>query len=294
MKLNLYFVENAKLGKNNWWRYMFSIVLIMAFYLLGIFITGQVGIYLNNGKPPKPMTEFIIQHSNIFVSKIATNLEFIVGFIGLLLAVKFFHKRNPITLFTTFSSIKWKRIVFGAIVYSAIYLAIEIIYSYYNGNSFNINLPTYKFYSLLIISLAIVPIQTTFEESFHRGYLLQTLTYYFKYPWIALLITSFLFGVIHIDNPEYLIFYCLTGLFLGLIIILSNSLELAIGIHSAHNLMGLILSDNSTENSLFYHKENQENIFIWLFPIIITFILVLNKYGSRNLKILFMKIGKNT
>lgn len=289
---NPFFFENANLGNNNWWRYVLSLVTIVTFYLLGVFMSGLVGIYLNNGTPPKGMTEFIIQHSNVFVSKIATNLEFIVGFIGLLLAVKFIHNRNPVTLITTFSKIKWKTIIYGAIVYFVLNTIVVISYSYYNGSSFQFVLQADKFFPLALISFLIVPIQTCFEDFFHRGYLLQMLTYYLKYPWISLLITSILFGALHVSDINNFIFFCGAGLVLGLITVVSNSLEITIGIHVVHNLFHLFIAENPDGSSLFYHKEEPANIFIWLTPIILTFLLVLNKYGYSNLRLMFIKISR--
>lgn len=293
MIFNSKFLESANLGKNNWWRFALSIVMILAFYLLGTFLAGLVGIYLNNGTRPKgAMSEFIIDHSNIFVSKIVLNLEFIVGFIGLFLAVKFIHKRNFITLVTSLSKINWKIIFSGSIVYFIFYLIVEIIYSYYNKNSFQFALHTDNFLPLALISFLMVPIQTSFEELFHRGYFLQMLSYYLRYPWISLLITSVLFGIVHVKHPEYLIFYCGIGLFLGLITIVSNSLEISIGIHAVANLFGLFISETFDGLSLFYHNKNPTNVFIWLIPIILIFLLVLNKYGSSNLKLMFVKTSR--
>ncbi|MEM0541901.1 CPBP family intramembrane glutamic endopeptidase [Flavobacterium sp. j3] len=289
MKLNLFFLENAILGKNSLWRFALTILTTVVFYFIGVFITGLVGIYLNNGTPPKEMSSFIVKNSNVFISTIATNLEFIFGIIGLLLAVKLIHKRNPTTLITTYSKINWKTIFFGAIVYFIIYAIVEIVYSFYSGNSFQLVLQTDKFFPLLFISLLIVPLQTSFEELFHRGYLLQTLNYYLGYPIITLFITSVLFASLHFEQPNYLIFYFISGLLLGMIVIVSNSLELALGIHIVHNLFGLFIADNSTDISFFYHKENPENILIWLIPDIIIFILVLYNYGNDNLKLLFVK-----
>jgi hypothetical protein len=101
MKSNSKILENANLGKNSWWRFTLSIVTIVFFYLLGGFINVLVAVYLNDGNKPKHITEFIEGHSNVFVSTIAFNLEFIVGCIGILLAVKFIHKRKFISLITT-------------------------------------------------------------------------------------------------------------------------------------------------------------------------------------------------
>lgn len=286
---NSKFIENANLGKNSWWRFTLSLFTILLFYFLGVFISGLIGIYLNNGTVPKEMSAFIVEHSNIFVSTFATNLEFIVGFIGLLLAVKFIHKRKIISLITNSSKINWKTIFLGAFVYFVIYSIVEFVYSYYYGNSFQFVLQADKFFPFAFISLLIVPIQTSFEEFFHRSYFLQTLTYYLKFPWISLLITSILFGTAHIAHPEYFIFYSLVGLLLGLIVVVSNSLELALGIHAVHNLFVFFVTDNSIDISIFYHKENPDNIFIWLIPDIVIFIMVLYKYGNSNLKLLFVK-----
>lgn len=283
------FLENAYLGKNSWWRFTLSFFTILLFYFLGVFISGLIGIYLNNGTVPKEMSAFIVEHSNTFVSSIATNLEFIAGLIGLFLAVKFIHKRKSISLITTSSKINWKNILWGAIVYFVIYTIVEIVYSYYYGNSFQFVLQTDKFFTLAFISLLIVPLQTSFEELFHRGYLLQTLNYYLGYPIITLFITSIFFASLHLEQPNYLIFYFISGLLLGMIVIVSNSLELVLGIHIVHNLFVLFIADNSTDISLFYHKENPENFFIWLIPDIIIFIIVLYKYGNSNLKLLFVK-----
>ncbi len=289
MKLNSNFLDNANLGKNSWLRITLSILTVVVFYLLGAFIAGLVAIYLNNGTKPKEISSFIVKNSDVFVSTIVTNLEFITGLIGLLLSVKLIHKRNPITLITTISKINFKTILSGAIVYFGLLLVVEITYSFYNGSDFQFVFDANKFFALSFISFLIIPIQTSFEELFHRGYLLQILTYYLRYPIITLFITSLLFASLHVEHLNYFIFYFIVGLLLGIIVIVSNSLELVLGIHIIHNLFGIFVTENSTDTALFYHKENPENIFIWLIPNILIFIFVLYKYGSSNLKLLVTK-----
>jgi membrane protease YdiL (CAAX protease family) len=288
----LRFTSNANLGKNSWWRFALSIFLVLALYLLGVVLSGFIGIYLNNGVKPESFFEFFESYPNVFIRQFGIYLEFICGMIGLFLAVKFIHKRKFWSLVTVSSKINISNVFEGTIVYFIIYLAVVVIYSYYNNNSFQYVLQLEKFVPLVLISIIFTLIQISFEEFFHRGYMLQTLTHYFKYPWIALLISSGIFGLVHLSSPEYFTLYCIVGLFLGLITIVSNSLELAIGIHLIHNLFSFIVNDNLEGTSLFYHKDNPSNILIWVLPIILAFFYTLKKYGVGNLRLLFAKTIK--
>ena len=66
--------------------------------------------------------------------------------------------------------------------------------------------------------------------------------------WFPLVMTSLVFGLMHIFNPEVskmgyivLVYYIGTGLFLGLMTLMDEGLELALGFHAANNLIGALL-----------------------------------------------------
>jgi len=70
----------------------------------------------------------------------------------------------------------------------------------------------------------------------------------FQFKFTPLIITSLIFGLLHMANPEveklgYLIlfFYIGTGLFLGIITLMDEGMELALGFHAGNNLVGIIL-----------------------------------------------------
>jgi len=114
---------------------------------------------------------------------------------------------------------------------------------------FNFN-PT-TFIPLVLISLFILPIQTTFEELFFRGYLFQSLGLIFKKGWVTVLITGVLFGLMHGSNPEVekignvlLVFYILNGIFLGLIVLMDDGLELSMGYHAINNIFAALIVTN--------------------------------------------------
>ena len=69
-----------------------------------------------------------------------------------------------------------------------------------------------------------------------------------KNKWVPLIITSLLFGLLHIANPEIdklgyilLVHYIGTGFFLGIITLMDEGLELALGFHAANNLFTALL-----------------------------------------------------
>ncbi|MEJ6793117.1 MAG: CPBP family intramembrane metalloprotease [Lacinutrix sp.] len=65
---------------------------------------------------------------------------------------------------------------------------------------------------------------------------------------VPLLLTSVIFGGMHVFNPEVsklgylvMVYYIGTGLFLGIITLMDEGMELALGFHAANNLFGALL-----------------------------------------------------
>ena len=98
----------------------------------------------------------------------------------------------------------------------------------------------------------LIPIQTSWEEYVFRGYLMQGFATLFRSRWGALLLTSFVFGSLHLFNPEVeklgygvMIYYIGTGLFLGILTLMDEGIELALGFHAANNLTTALLVTSS-------------------------------------------------
>jgi membrane protease YdiL (CAAX protease family) len=69
-----------------------------------------------------------------------------------------------------------------------------------------------------------------------------------KNKWFPLLMTSVIFGSLHLANPEViklgpilLVYYIGTGLFLGILTLMDDGMELSLGFHAANNLVGALL-----------------------------------------------------
>src|SRR5690625_2462947 len=104
------------------------------------------------------------------------------------------------------------------------------------------------FLTCLLVGILILPLQTTAEEVFIRGYLMQQIGLLVPYRWIPVLVTSVFFGLLHTQNAEVLQFglykamalYIGMGLFLGLITAMDDGLEIPMGIHYVNNLFSLL------------------------------------------------------
>jgi membrane protease YdiL (CAAX protease family) len=111
-----------------------------------------------------------------------------------------------------------------------------------------VNFNLKPFIILCVIAIALVPLQTSFEEYLFRGYLMQGLGVISKRKWVPLLTTSLVFGILHIANPEVeklgyiiMVYYIGTGLFLGIMTLMDEGLELSLGFHAANNLFTALL-----------------------------------------------------
>jgi hypothetical protein len=102
---------------------------------------------------------------------------------------------------------------------------------------------------LLLICILLLPIQTSLEEFLFRGYLNQGLFLLFKNKIPALIICSVLFSLVHSMNPEIekfgfwtmQIYYIGAGLLLGILVIMDEGLELALGVHAATNIFAALM-----------------------------------------------------
>ena len=236
------FIEQAYKGNNTWWR-----VVITALLTTGIFIGNFIMYFMMSDKQMKAAYDLMKDIPNNL--SLVINLLPFVFLLGMLfLLVYFLNERNLITLTTSREKVDFKKILFsfGLIVFISV---LGFAASFYADNSnIILNFHPVKFFILLIISLLLFPFQIGLEEYLFRGYLMQQIGIVVKNRWFPLLFTSIVFGLFHSANPEVaemgfgvMIFYIGTGLLLGIMTLMDDSLELALGFHLGNNLMASIL-----------------------------------------------------
>ncbi len=201
------FIQQAYKGKNKWTGYLktFGIVVLATQVLAPIAIVIIGGFYFSiKGETPikGEQGRFFYENMDKNLSLFLIILIFVFGLKNLFWAIKKFHNRNNITVITSREELDWSRILFGFGVGFTLVI-IELLTSYFIGNEEWIwNFQPIPFLILVVIAFLFLPLQTSFEEVLFRGYLMQGFGTWFKRPWIALLITSVGFGLLHFANPE--------------------------------------------------------------------------------------------
>jgi len=215
----------------------------------------------------------------------------------LLFWVKFVQNQSITIITTSRKKIDWKRIFFSFFLWSFISISMVIVSYFLNPESFLFNFKMHKFLVFLVIAILLIPLQTSFEEYLFRGHMLQGIGLFTNSRLIPLVITSVLFGLMHIANPEVgkigyiiMVYYIGTGFFLGVITLMDEGLELALGFHAANNLIGalLVTSDWTAfqTHSIFKDVSEPAAGFDIIFPVCVIFpILILifaKKYKWNN------------
>ena len=245
------FLKQDTLNANPFWKYLLGSFIVIIFSIIGqlplsFFITTEA--ISEAGGDPMIALRNLDKNLQLFLILI----PFVFGFLGLYLVIKKLHNRNFISITTYRSNVDWRRIIHSFILWGSITIIFISADFFINSEDYQINFKFDKFFILLIIGFILIPIQTSLEELLFRGYLFQGFSLYFKRPWIGLFLTSFIFGCLHIFNPEVqklglgiLIYYIGTGLFLGIITLMDEGIELALGFHAANNLITALLVTSS-------------------------------------------------
>lgn len=306
---NLFLARGYFTGKNAWWMYVLGVVLAFLGYLLFqvIMLVPIIAVATQHGLT---MAE-ISKNPNILFNpdRIGMNRSlllslmmgmFVFCLLGLLLAVKFIHHKTIASVISGFERIRWKRYFLSFGVWSLLLVGLTVVQYLVSPDGMVMRFDASKFAVLLIVSVIFFPIQTATEEIFFRGYLMQGLGISMRNGLAPLLITSVLFGLMHGMNPEteafgfgvMMPYYILFGMFLGLLTLLDEGLELAMGIHCANNLVSglLVTSKNSVlqTDAIFYvTTENPSGDFMaWLVMAAVCFGILYAVYRWKNWRLI--------
>ncbi|MCY4217607.1 MAG: CPBP family intramembrane metalloprotease [Flavobacteriaceae bacterium] len=219
----------------------------------------------------------ILGHNVFLVTSLMT---FVFGFVGLVIVIKFIHKRSLLTIISirhepfidskhsislnvakTFitddatlnKSKKTKLKIDCSKIWYSFGLTASLIILFFlielliRPEIFTWNFQAIPFLILICVALFLIPIQAGLEELIFRGYLVQGFERLYHKRWFPLVMTSLLFAGLHLTNPEFQTFgygligtYFLFGLIAGIISYLDDGIELAIGLHIANNMISIL------------------------------------------------------
>ncbi|WP_396157481.1 lysostaphin resistance A-like protein [Flavobacterium sp.] len=295
------FLENGFSPSNKFWKYVVGSLIVFTASIFGQ-LPWVIAIAIKVVKSGKsfPTTEMeMMKFLDLNATLFLLLLSFVVALVAFFIVVKHLHKQSILSVTTTRETIDWKRILFSFSLWAIITSGSTLLMFYTNPQDFVLNFKPIPFLILAIIGIVLIPIQTSTEEYVFRGYLMQGFALLAKNRWFPLMLTSVIFGTMHIANPEVekmgyiiLIYYIGTGFFLGIITLMDEGMELALGFHAANNLVTALLvsSDWSAfqTNSVFKDISEPSAGFEILVPVLIIFPLLLfifsKKYNWSNWK----------
>ncbi len=295
------FIQQAYKGNKQWYLYIITLMVVISFWQIFGVIPLTLAAFLKTGN----IAEFQEAAADGFASiGINSNLylvlmlfTLIMGLIGLLLSVRFIHKRAIKTLVTSRESIDWSRVFYAFFLWFGISVSFLILSYFLAPEDLVWNFRPIPFLILVVISFLLIPLQTSFEELLFRGYLMQGLGVLTKNRWFPLLVTSVVFGLLHSANPEVaklgygvMVFYIGTGLLYGIATLMDEGTEIALGLHAANNIVAAIFvtTDWTVFQTDALYIDTSEPSLDWetFLPVFVVYPLLLlifsKKYGWKN------------
>ena len=293
------FIDKAKDGNNSFSSYLLGIALIISVYLLGSYflildLQWNFGIESFDGVSQKEIVRIL--GNNRFLAWLIVPFLFVGLF--LVIHTKFVHKRTVLSIFSGRENFDWKRVLFSfSLLFSV--LSLFLFIQYLSSDSLIFQFDLQKFIPLFFIAIFLLPIQTSCEELLFRSYILQGIKMRTKKNSVAVLISGLMFGAIHIGNPEIakigyhiIVYYMLVGVFLALISLFDNGIELALGYHAANNVFAALMITNNWQafqtDAVFMDNADPgmglDTIFGILFILPLVFFIFYKKYKWHSLK----------
>ncbi|WP_149206547.1 CPBP family intramembrane glutamic endopeptidase [Flavobacterium johnsoniae] len=244
------FLEQGVKPENKFWKYLIGSVFIITASFIGQ-IPFSAAVLLKNFKDKKGFPTDNDAALKIFEPNLTLFLvmiSFLFAFAGIYFVVKYLHNQTLLSVTTSRAKVDWGRIAFSFLLWAFFSIISFSVLYFQSPEEFVWNFKLIPFLILVVLGTVLIPIQTSTEEYVFRGYLMQGFTNLARNKWFPLMMTSVIFGSMHILNPEVekmgyvvMVYYIGTGLFLGVITLMDEGMELALGFHAANNLVGALL-----------------------------------------------------
>jgi membrane protease YdiL (CAAX protease family) len=307
---NLFLNAGVVDGQNKFWMYLMGLAATLGGYVLMQVFT--ILPLFNRARNKGISQQEILDNQNIIFDSQRLDLEknwillaqfslFVGAFFMFWMVIKYVHRKHFISVITGFEKFRYKHFFFALGLWAAI-LIISVLVSYFSSdtNDLVLQFDAPRFFTLLFICLIFLPIQTLCEEVIFRAYLIQGLSQLFRNGIVPLIITSAMFGMAHLSNPEIrafgvgimLTYYMTFAFFLGAITLLDEGLELAFGIHLANNLVSALTVTSQTAvlktDAIFYAKSEDPGaeLLMSFCSIIVVFVVFWIKFKWKDFSLL--------
>jgi membrane protease YdiL (CAAX protease family) len=246
------YLELARQGKYEWWRSVLAVLLMLfAWQILGAMPSAILLIWVAlRGQLQTGSARGGLPGMDTLAGFVALMLASVFFMGGIYLAIRFIHCRPLRTLVTPARSIAWGRLFQGFGVWFGLAVLMSLVEARLYPGRYAWTPDMVRFLPFVFLAMIFIPIQTSAEELFFRGYLLQGVGLHWRNIWVLSGISGLLFGLPHLLNPEASVNYPLLGFYyiafgfsLAYITLRDGRLELALGAHTANNLFSVVIAN---------------------------------------------------
>ncbi len=254
------FADLARSGKNAWWRYVLSFVGFL-FVGLVIFLGVYFAVWAVLGTDPATlitlksfdfstvegirtsMAMFVFFMASIFVFLISARIIF-----------PLLHGRPWRTFLTAHDRFRYGHFFQSFFALTLVFVVATAGQLIFFPDTISYRLQLEAFLIFLPVVLALTFLQIMAEEVLVRGYLLQLIGLITPVYLIRLLAPGLIFGALHFWNPEVLAsggvaigIFMIAGTYMTFLVLRSNGLEQAAGVHFANNIFVFLVLGNAAD-----------------------------------------------
>lgn len=201
------------------------------------------------GKLAENMSDFSVLGVGPVYGLFMMLFPFLAGLAAFILLVKPLHERTFKATLNGTDKFRWNHFFISFLVWIVLSLIYLFAYMKVEPSNFVLNNTGISLLYVSLVALAFIPFQAGLEEVLFRGYLMQGFAAMLRYRWFPLIMTSLFFALLHAFNPEvkeYGFFtmmpqYIAFGLIFGIVAIMDDGIEAAIGAHTANNTFLVIM-----------------------------------------------------
>jgi membrane protease YdiL (CAAX protease family) len=148
--------------------------------------------------------------------------------------------------------VNWKRIALSFLAWFLLSGMVSIYEAIMYPGRYKVTLDIGAIIPYALFAILLIPIQTSAEELFFRGYLMQWMGLKTRNIIFLPVFTGLIFMALHFGNPEMVVAsgslvlaasYFAIGAFAAIITLLDGGLELALGLHAANNIYTALVAN---------------------------------------------------
>ena len=238
------YLDHARDGHGSWPYYLVGLLLVLLAWLYAGGLLSVLLAFLVSPGTTVASLDSIGGAAGLAVSLVA----FVPFLLATPLVVRYVLGRPWRTVVTGASQIAWGRAAVGAAAWFALVAVGSAIDWLLHRDDYRFSFEPSRFLPFLLVALLLIPVQTSAEEVFFRGYLMQWERLATSNRWLLAGINGLLFAVPHLANPEargawwyaWLVWF-VYGAGWAWVSARDGGIELAVGAHAANNIFGVLV-----------------------------------------------------